>query len=120
MSDAAQALLNPLSVEATVFPPTSRYFGLATTSLQTADGRTVLYLTRRFVPPADRFALIQTHTVKQGERLDNITAQYLGDAEAFWRLCDANNTMHPQELTQTIGRQLRITLPQGIPAQPHA
>ena len=66
---------------------------------------------------AGRFALLQEHVVTQGERLDNIAAQYLGDPEAYWRLCDANNAMRPEELTETIGRQLRITLPQGIPAQ---
>jgi hypothetical protein len=32
----------------------------------------------------------------------------------FWRLADANNAMRPEELVQTVGRQLKITLPQGI------
>lgn len=105
----------PQSAQGALFGPASRYFGLATTSLQTRDGQTVIYLTRRFLPQADQFALLQTHRVVQGERLDNIAAQFLGDPEAFWRLCDANNAMRPNELTETIGRQLRITLPQGIP-----
>jgi hypothetical protein len=117
MSAAKSSQLAPVSAQATLFAPTSRYFGLPTATLQTADGRTVIYLTRRFVPSADQFVLLQLHTVIQGERLDNIAAQYLGDPEAFWRLCDANNAMRPIELTETIGRQLRITLPQGIPAQ---
>ncbi len=120
MNIAAQALTAPTSAQATSFPPTSRYFGLATATLNTADGKTVIYLTRRFLPSADQFALLQLHSVIQGERPDNIAAQYLGDAEAFWRLCDANNVMRPQELTETIGRQLRITLPQGVPAQTYA
>ena len=54
------------------------------------------------------------HMVTEGERLDNITAQYLGDPEQFWRVCDANGAMRPDELTETIGRRLRITLPEGI------
>jgi hypothetical protein len=58
--------------------------------------------------------LLQLHTVTEGERLDNITARYLGDPEQFWRVCDANNAMRPEELTETIGRKLRITLPEGI------
>ena len=33
----------------------------------------------------------------------------------FWRVCDANAAMRPDELTETIGRRLRITLPEGIP-----
>ncbi len=113
---AVQALLAPTSPQATAFPPTSRYNGLATATVAGADGRTIIYLTRRFLPPVDQFALLQVHTVVQGERLDIIAGRYLGDPEAFWRLCDANNAMRPEELTETIGRQLRITLPQGIPA----
>ena len=77
-------------------------------------GKTVVYLRRRFVPSPQRFQLLQLHTVTEGERLDNITARYLGDPEQFWRVCDANNAMRPQELTETIGRQVRITLPEGI------
>ena len=56
----------------------------------------------------------------QGDRLDNITAQYLGDPEQFWRICDANDAMRPDELTETIGRRLRITLPEGMPGTPNA
>lgn len=97
------------------FPVTSRYYSIETATLKTADRRTVIYLRRRFLPSPDRFALLQEHTVKQGERLDNITAHYLGDPEQFWQLCDANGAMRPDELTETIGRRLRITLPEGIP-----
>jgi hypothetical protein len=117
---SAQSLLTPVSVQATLFPVTSRYYGLATNTIQTSDGSTTIYLTRRFVPSADQFALLQIHVVTQDERLDNIANRYLGDPTAFWRLCDANNAMRPDELTETIGRQLRITLPQGIPAPPNA
>ena len=104
----------------TVFPVTSRYYGVETATLERADGETIVYLRRRFVPPPERFELLQEHTVTQGERLDNIAAQCLGDPEAFWRICDANNAMGPDELTETIGRRLRITLPEGIPGQPNA
>jgi hypothetical protein len=97
------------------FPPTSRYFGVATTQLITAGGRTVSYLRRRFVPPSDHFALLTEHQVIEGDRLDNITAAYLGDPTQFWRLCDANDAQRPDELTETIGRRLRITLPEGVP-----
>ena len=102
------------------FPPTSRYALTPTTSLVRADGTMVTYLKRRFAPAPENLALLQWHQVVQGERLDNIAAKYLGDPEQFWRLCDANRALRPEELTETIGRKLRITLPEGIPGVPHA
>ncbi len=117
---ALQAVLEPQSLEANLFPPTSRYHGLPTARLETAEGREVVYLKRRFLPPPERFAVLREHTVQQGERLDNVTARYLGDPEQFWRVADANLAMEPQELTATVGRKLRITLPEGIPGAPDA
>ena len=63
---------------------------MATATLTTPDGKTIVYLRRRFVPASEQFALVQEHTVTDGDRLDNLSAQYLGDPELFWRLCDAN------------------------------
>ncbi|HSD47045.1 MAG TPA: hypothetical protein VLB87_10485 [Pyrinomonadaceae bacterium] len=102
------------------FPPTSRYYGIETATLKTADGRTEVYLRRRFVPPAEKFELLVEHEVTDDERLDNIAARYMDDPEAFWRIADANSAMRPEELTETVGRKLRITLPEGIPGVPHA
>jgi len=119
MNDALKtldALLQSSAAGAQVFPPTSRYYGLATTSLTSADGRTVNYLRRRFVPQSSRFALLKQHAVVQNDRLDNLAARYIGDPEQYWRLCDANNAIRPDELIETIGQTLRITLPEGIPA----
>lgn len=115
MTESMQALFAPLPLKATLFPPTSRYHGIDTVSLETVNGRKIIHLRRRFVPPPESFVLLQEHTVKEGERLDNITAKYLGDPEQFWRLCDANNAIRPEELTKAVGDKLRITLPEGIP-----
>jgi hypothetical protein len=93
----------------------SRYYGLPRLEHQLPDGTKVVYARRRFVPPPERFDLLQEHTVTEAERHDTIAAQYLGDPEQFWRLCDANNVMRPEELTETPGRRIRITLPEGIP-----
>ncbi len=103
-----------------LFPPTSRYHNIETARYKTAAGAEVAYLKRRFVPASDRFTLLQEHPVVEGDRLDNITALYLGDPLQFWRVCDANNAMNPVELTAKIGRRLRITLPDGIPEVPNA
>ncbi len=97
------------------FQPTSRYYLVDTDVYVTPDGENIRYLLRRFVPQPERFTLIQDHTVTQGERLDNITASYLGDPEQFWQLCDSNRALRPEELTEKVGRQIHITLPEGIP-----
>ena len=101
----------------TRFPITSRYYAIdiAMLELDDADETKIAYLRRRFCPSPDRFALLSEHVVVQNDRLDNITAHYLGDPEQFWRIADANGAMHPDELTETVGRRLRITLPEGIP-----
>lgn len=101
-----------------MFPPNSRYQNVATTTYTTPDGKQIVYLERRFIPSPDQFATIQTYVVKQGDRIENIAAKAFGDPELYWRLCDANLAMRPADLTTTIGRSLRITLPQGIPATP--
>jgi hypothetical protein len=73
-----------------------------------------VYLQRRFLPRPKESAAQLEHTVTQDERLDNITARHLGDPEQFWRLCDANNAMNPEELTSTVGRRLRILVMEGF------
>jgi hypothetical protein len=112
--DAVQALLAQTSLQNNLFAATSRYYGLAVENLVLPNGTTVAYVSRRFVPAPERFQTLQNHTVTQGERLDNIAAAYLGDPDLFWRLCDANCAMRPQDLTDTLGKSLRITLPAGI------
>ncbi len=102
-----------------LFPPTSRYHGLETAILETAGGKTIVYLRRRFLPPLDRFHLLQEHRVEQGDRLDNVTFKYLGDPEQYWRVADANPILRPGEL-EAVGRGVRITLPEGIPGPAHA
>ena len=97
------------------FAPTSRYYDVETATLYRADGEELPFVRRRLLPPSSRFALLREHVVRGGERLDRIAAQELGDAELFWRLCDANDAMQPEELTETVGRRLRVTLPEGIP-----
>ncbi len=103
-----------------MFPITSRYYAIEIATREGADGRPVAYLRRRFVPAPERFELLAEHVVTEGERLDHIAARYVGDPEQFWRLCDSNGAVRPEELIETTGRRLRITLPEGIPGTPHA
>lgn len=96
-------------------PPTSRYYGLPVLKLHAGSDREIAYLGRRFVPPSSRFALLRTHTVTEGERMDLVAARELGDPLAFWRICDANDAMNPEDLTAHPDRRLRIALPEGVP-----
>jgi len=95
-----------------MFESTSRYAAIEKTSLVLPDGRTVAYIRRRFLPPGAAMPLLVEVTVAQGDRLDVITANTLGDPEQFWRVCDANDAMHPAELTAIPGNRLRVAVPQ--------
>ena len=114
MSDPLQTLLQG-AAKPNLFPPNSRYYGIGTNTLMTVDGKTIPFLQRRFIPSPEKFALLQEYTVVEGDRIDNLAAKYVGDPERFWQLCDANAAMIPGELTEIVGRILRITLPAGIP-----
>jgi hypothetical protein len=95
-----------------MFESTSRYSTLSKQKILTADGRSVLYVRRRFLPQGKTLPLLRELSVKDGDRLDLITAKTLGDSEQFWRIGDANDAMQPQELVAEPGRRLLIPLPQ--------
>jgi hypothetical protein len=115
MKDPVQLLIEAGAVPASAFAPNSRYHGATVLKLERRPGETVAYLARRFVPQPERFSTTQEHTVVQGDRLDLIAARYVGDPELFWRLCDANGALRPDELVEEIGRRLRITAAEAMP-----
>jgi hypothetical protein len=120
MNDPLQELLNAGAIEQSSFPPNSRYRGVPVAKLEAPGQDPVPYLRRRFISSPERFAEVQQHTVVEGDRIDNVAAQYLGDPELYWQVADANGAMDPAELTEEPGRRLRITLPEGIPGAPDA
>ena len=97
-----------------MFDPTSRYYKIESATVTVTDSeavsRVIRYLRPRFIPSAEDMTTLVEHTVTQGERLDNITARYLGDPTQFWRVCDVNNVLRPAELEE-IGRVIEIALP---------
>ena len=114
-----ETLLSNAAAGSRPFPPNSRYngvpiLGYRMPDTQASEGRETPYLARRFIPSTDRFSPIGTHVTAQGDRLDNLAAQYLGDPEQYWKLCDANGALRPDELVEAIGRVLRIALPMGM------
>jgi len=96
-----------------MFESTSRYYNLSTLSYTEKDGRVTLYKERRFLPQGKSLPLLVEVTVEQSDRLDLIAYRTLGNPEQFWRVCDANDAMRPEELEEEIGRRLLIPLPQG-------
>ena len=95
------------------FGPTSRYAQIETTTLVRADRTIVPYVKRRFIGQPSAFETVQERRVLQGDRPDTIAADAFGDPELYWRLCDANVAMRPDELTEEPGRKIRITLPEA-------
>ena len=117
MIDPIQAFMQANSLQTPLFLPESRYYGIASVQMTNPDGTTLVYLRRRFLPQPEQLSLLQEHSIVEGDRLDNLAAQYIGDPTQYWRICDANGAMRPDELIETIGRRLRITLPEGLPGQ---
>ena len=114
MIDPVQAFMQANGLAQPAFSPDSRHHGLLTAQTTLSNGRTVVFVTRRFLPRPENFAQLATATIVAGDRLDNLAARYLGDPEQYWKLCDANGALRPDALVEAIGRSLRIALPEGI------
>lgn len=112
-----QTLIQMGVVPPVVFPTDSRYYGTSILQYTLPNGQSVSYLQRRIVPQAGapNYATVAQHTVRQGDRLDLITATYLGDPLMFWLICDANGAIRPYDLVATAGKVINITTPQGVP-----
>jgi len=102
-----------------MFEPSSRYANCEDLQMQTSsssssssgEGKIVQYKARRFLPPYKSMTLLQEVTVTSSDRLDILAARIIGDPEQYWRICDANDILHPMELTSEPGRQIRIAVP---------
>jgi hypothetical protein len=97
-----------------MFAVSSRYHGIEIAKAALPDGREVVYVRRRFLPTEPPSGLVAEHVVVQGDRLDNVTATYLRDPEQFWRVCDANFAVRPDDLCaeDRLGRRLLIPTPE--------
>lgn len=93
-----------------MFTPTSRYFAIEIAEWTSPSGRIVRYVRRRFIPLTEPTPLAK-HSVAAGDRIDNVTARYLGDPEQSWRVCDANRAERATDPTAVPGRVLVIPLP---------
>lgn len=119
------SIIGPLAVAASpvsptpAYGPSSRYYGVGTSTYTAPDGTGDAYLQRRFVPdPADMQVLQQIQVTDPSQRLDNLAATVLGDPLQYWRICDANWVLQPADLMQA--GTVQIALPQGIAGVPGA
>ena len=87
----------------------SRYEKVPDATLTDASGRVIRYKTTRFI--VDPIALVG-HRVLAGERLDQIAWRHFRDAERFWRICDANRALWPDDLLEEAAI-LRIPASEG-------
>ena len=98
-----------------VFDPTSRYYNVETVTRRVIDRdgreRIIAFKRRRVIPSYEDQPTLVEHRVAEGDRLDNITARYLGEPTEFWRVCDANLVAQPRDLEET-GRVIRIAVSQ--------
>lgn len=114
MSSTLESLLLANALSVRPFAPNSRYHTIETTTMARGDGDTVVFLKRRFIPAPETMTAIREHVVQGGDRLDKLAAQFYGDAELYWQICDANRAMQPQDLTETVGVTIVIAMPTGI------
>ena len=96
-----------------MFDPTSRYYALPTATHETAEGRQVTHVRRRFLPQGSRIPVAGEVRIQQGERLDQIASRHLGQGEQFWRLADANDAMDPDTLVEEPGDTVKIPIAQA-------
>jgi hypothetical protein len=84
----------------------SRYENVETDRITNAQGQVVRFKRVRFIFP-DTFARLAL-IVNQGERLDRIAQRIYQDPELFWRICDANLALLPDDLVAEPGRVIKI------------
>lgn len=88
----------------------SRYADVDTVQITDATGRVIPYIKVRFIPPTPA---VVGHTVIQGERLDQVSNNYYKDPQRFWRICDANFAMWPDDLVAVPNTTILIPPSEG-------
>jgi hypothetical protein len=87
----------------------TRYEKVDTNQITDSTGRVIVYKKTRFIPITTG---VVSYTVKQDDRLDQIANRSFRDPQRFWRICDANDAMWPDDLT-AVGRKLEIPPSEG-------
>ncbi len=88
----------------------SRYAKVTTLEITDSKGRTIQYKATRLIPEIEARL---THKVQRGERLDHVAYRYFRDPERYWRICDVNNAMWPDDPVSEPGRRILIPSSEG-------
>lgn len=80
-----------------MFDTKSRYAKLKTSKVKDRRGRTVAVVP---VPEPPEQTRLGYHLRLQGQRLDHLAEKYLDDEAGFWRICELNDVMHAEMLTE--------------------
>lgn len=116
MDNALAQLIQSASGTGAPTNASSRYYGAVINTLTLPDGTEVVYLARRIVPQPSTYTSVQSYALVENDRLDNLSARFLGDPLLFWMICDVNNVFDPENLTSQKGRSIQIPLASAIPA----
>jgi hypothetical protein len=83
----------------------SRYANVGEHEITDSKERVIRYKRIRFTPDTGPQ---MAHIVSQGERLDHIAYRYFRNPERFWRICDANRALWPDDLVAEAGQTILI------------
>lgn len=93
------------------FSPGSRYANAVLRTYVGPDGREIRYVEARILPAPERHQPLTLHRIEQAEPVHLLAARYYGDAEQYWRICDANRVSWPPATTARPGATLLIPVP---------
>jgi hypothetical protein len=80
-----------------MFEKGSRYENLKPYEVSDHRARKVMVIP---VPERQKETSIGIHIMKQGQRLDHLAQKYLDDSAGYWRICELNDVMLPETLTE--------------------
>ena len=80
-----------------MFHKGSRYADAETYETVDPQERAIIVVAPPETAPSARLGV---HLRRHGQRIDHLAAKYLGDPTAFWRLCEHNNVMLPDALSE--------------------
>ncbi len=88
-----------------MFSKGSRYYALPNAVLTDPSGRQINYKAIRYI---SEVGARRGHIVGGADRLDLIAFRYYQDPEDFWRICDANLALWPDNMLANPGAVIRI------------